>query len=191
MSKRHSEIIFFVGKNNTGKSATARKMVLNIYEKYHDIVAFDPQKRFEDISDYQIKTYEEMYAFEDFKDTLFIFDDYRLLHSSDKLERGGWLEKLMYYRAENRNDFIFICHFPNEILHFLSGYTDYYYVFASNSLAQDIKNKIQNWRIFSQAVECVNSYTEVHGIGEYPIFPHVFVDTNKNKITKINMNNGI
>lgn len=188
---RHSEIIFFVGKNNVGKSAMARKMVLGIYDKYADIVAFDPQKRFEDIADYNVETYEDMYAFQEFKDTLFIFDDYRLLHSSDKLERGGWLEKLMYYRAEYRNDFIFICHFPNEIIHFLSGYVDYYYVFASNSLEEDIKKKIQNWRIFSKAVKEINLYTEVHGIGKYPIFPHIFVDTNKNTITKINMNKNV
>lgn len=190
----------FIGTNNTGKSATAYRIAKAWKQKNPSglIVAFDPQNRFKGLRDYRILStidgVEEMIdkegnitkvgnieSFIDLENTLFIFDDYRLLHPNGVPEK--WLDVLMAFRAERQNDFIFICHSPKRVIEYLTYYINYYYIYYVLGKSSDFSDKIPSYELCLNASKEVQNEVVKNGFGIYPNFKFSIVNVNKNNYT--------
>lgn len=190
-SKRFNFVWGFVGTNRTGKSITALEYAKKWKEsrpEHHKIVAFDPQKRFANIADEFIGPEEKDWALDPtrFKNSLLILDDYKIINESDRPVPG--LANLMYYRADQNTDIIYICHNPSLVINVLTYFTSHYFLFYSEAMDGSFKKKIMNYRLCVQGQRLINDYVNAYGRGKYPVFPHVIVDCEERELFAVNMN---
>jgi len=188
----------FIGTNRTGKSSIARD-IADIWKSSRDerynVITFDPQRRFADISDKGIDIEDEMWAVKLLreKNCLVILDDYRMINPGDKPIKG--LPGLLYKRADNNMDIIYICHSPALVLNLFTYMTTEYYIFHTLSTDGSFKKKIPNYHLCITAVNEVNKYVRRNGRGEHAKssdysgqgFPYIIVNTEDHKLSAVNM----
>ncbi len=183
----------FLGTNRTGKSSLARQtaeMWRKTYPdtKKHKIMSFDPQRRFQTISTDFIFGHDKDWVQKALKlrNALLILDDYRLL--CKKARSSEDFDELMYMRAEYNIDIIYICHNPALVLNVLSYFTNFYYIFYTNTQEGGFKDKIPNYTLCEQASTFINDYVRYFGKGEYdkernyPNFPHIMINCQKQEL---------
>lgn len=179
-----------IGDNRTGKSVTAARIAREWKESRPDgtIVAHDPQRRFVDSADFYIPTHQEDWAEEcsKMKNTLIIIDELRLLHPKPQATRG--LLELMANRGENSIDIIYIVHNPALVLETLTYFTNWYFMFYSNSKVGGFQKKIPNYMLAHSASIYINKYVKAYGKGSYPNFPYIIVNSETEELYAINMN---
>ncbi len=151
------------------------------------IAAFDPQDRFKEEKDINIKTKEDFNDLALMKNSLIAFDDFRKIHPKNQPEK--WLTDLMDNRCENGLDLIFTFHSTKRILEFLTIYADTFVTFFMNYKDKDIINKVPDGEIVLDALNIVKKEYRENGEGKYPIFPHCIVEPNNNLIIKVNFKN--
>jgi len=186
MEYRNNFIKMFLGFNRTGKTSEA----LRVTEVWRDanssrkskVVVFDPQNRFSKIADE--KTTEVLPEWEEYINTLFVFDDYRALHPSNSL--NPIFMKMFVMREESCNDMIFITHAPSLILERLSYFVTEYYIYHTQTTDRGFKQKVMNYSELMEISSIVNRYTQKHGVGEYPVFPHVIFNNLTSDISFVN-----
>jgi hypothetical protein len=192
LQERDSEILFFIGHNRTGKTSIAKQIAIRYKnaDKKRKIITFDPQNRFRDIANGVIYEVKDMEKYLKTTDTMFIFDDYRGLYTSDKAD--ALLLRAIFDRAEYCNDFIFIAHAPNFILERLSFFVTKYYIFYTQSTDKGFKGKINNGEQILSLSKKVNQYVLTKckntpkGKGIYPNFPFIIYDQMNEKAKKVN-----
>lgn len=192
----------FIGTNRTGKSVTA----LEYAEQWrasrppeYQVIAFDPQKRFEHIADRTIAPEDKDWANNalKFRNSLLILDDYRIINESDRPVSG--LANLMYYRADYNLDIIYICHNPGLVINTLTYFTTHYFLFYTEAMDESFKKKIMNYNLCIKAQRMINNYVTQHGRGAHPNspeyngqdFPYIIVDCEKRELFAINMEKNI
>lgn len=192
LTKRSERLNFlwgFIGTNRTGKSTVACRLAETWKESRPNgtIMTFDPQRKFESVTDFPIEPGDDNWAFECMKlrDALIILDDYRLINRPN-VSVPGFLE-LMHYRSEYNIDIIFICHNPKLVINDLTYYATHYTLFYTQAKEGSFESKIPNYQMVLSASQLVNKYVTMHGRGDYPDFPYVVVDTEKEKIEAYNM----
>lgn len=185
---RDNFVLMKIGHNRTGKTADA----LALAESWQDsnpkgsVVAFDPQNRFINIADERIGPHiDELEDYKESINTLFVFDDYRQLHTADKTHYA--LLDLMYLREEYCNDFIFICHAPSFVLEKLSFYITHYDLYYTNSTDKGFKSKVADAPVLTKLKYTINSYVKRYGSGKYPDFPYIQFEARTNTIKLINI----
>lgn len=155
----------------------------------YSIIGFDPRRQIQEILDRQIyitDTDDEIVAkIDDTRNALLILDDHRILHEPDVAK--PWIKYLMQQKDGYNIDIIYSCHNPMFVLSAIGAFTTHYYVFYTNSLDGSWKKKIPNYSLCSAGSNYVNKYVRKHGRGKYPNFPFVYIDTENEKITGINM----
>lgn len=179
----------FIGDNRTGKSVTASEVAKQWRKSRPEgtIVAHDPQNRFRDTADFYIPTYQEDWAEDcaEMKDALVIIDELRLLHPKPQVSQG--LMKLMANRGENSIDIIYIVHNPSMVLEFLTYFTNWYFLFYTNSKVGGFQKKIPNYMLAHSASIYINKYVRAYGKGTYPTFPYIIADIEKEELYAVNM----
>ena len=175
----------FIGGNRTGKSSMA-KIYAEKYKAYNpenEIVAFDPQRKFNDIADDFIfatdKHWEQEIVTK--RNCLIVFDDYKLINMQNQPAKA--LIQLMNFRAEWNVDLIFVTHSPNLVLTYLAYYITHYYIFYTQTQKDSFENKIPNYETCIRASRYINAYVREYGRGAWPNFPHVVVDDENDKMT--------
>ncbi len=186
--RKEVRLIIIMGNNNTGKSVVAKSIIDSwiVKNPYGYVVAFDPQQRFSQ-KNVDIKTDEDLRGLHLYSNALIIFDDFRKIHKKERAQ--DWLIDLMADRYENGLDLIFITHSPKQLIEFLTTYEDLYLIFFTNYKEKDLQARMPEPDIISKAMDIISNEYRNNGEGEYPIFPHVMVNVNKNAITKINFKN--
>ncbi len=181
------EVVFILvlGNNDTGKSTVIKSFADSwlIKNPYGYFAAFDPQKRFPQ-KHIDIKTQEDFADLKGIKNSLVIIDDFK--KAWKKQAPPDWLVDLMADRYEDGNDIVIILHGPKQIIEYLTTYEDLYLLFNTNYKEKDLQQRLPSPYIISKALEIIQDEYRNNGSGNYPIFPHVMVDVNKNLITKIN-----
>lgn len=179
----------FIGTNRTGKSSVAKKLAESwkLSNPGGLIIAHDPQDNFVDLADIFIEPEDEDWAEKccNFRNCLIILDDFRLINDSSRPVKG--LSRLLYYRAKWNIDIITIFHNPSLVINALAHFISHYFIFMTNAQEGSFKNKIPNYSLCIAASEEVNKYVSIYGRGQYPNFPYVIVDCEKQKLMAINM----
>lgn len=183
----------FIGVNRCGKSATAKELAV-AWKKSNpgqEIISHDPQDNFGDITDVFIYQDDDDWALMccEFRNCLIILDDVRLIHESDRLNKG--LARLLYFRAKWNIDIMCIFHNPSLVLNGVAAFITHYFIFLTNAQEGSFKKKIPNYSLCIAASEEVNKYVSTFGRGKYPKFPYVVVDGEKQKLMAINMDRTI
>lgn len=194
---RSNFILFMLGHNRTGKSVVAKDLAISYRKKFgkkKNIIAYDPQSRFKDITDSNIMSEKWEEYFDEsgekllINDTLFILDDYRGLMTRDTLD--PFFLKMLMLRNEYGLDFIFVIHSPKLIIERISYYITHFALFYTSGDANAFKkaDKVQSIETISQCRDFVNKYVKANGRGEYKdrSFPYAFIDTENEKIQLIN-----
>jgi len=189
MSFRETFFFMFLGHNRTGKSVTARQLAER-WRETHDgkIYAHDPQQRFHDIMDVKLVAGEAV--FQEFLDDeprecLLILDDYRMLHPSDRMDKG--LLDIMNVRNEYCIDIIMITHAPSLVLERLTYYITHYFVYFTQGTDKGFKEKIPNYVVLTAIRNVINRYVKNNGKGVYPTFPYMIFNNETEDVTKVNM----
>lgn len=188
---RDNFLYCFIGTNRTGKSSIARQHII-AWKKANPgklVIGFDPQRRFRDLIDIFIKPEDEKWAVKLLKcrNVLVVLDDLRILNEDSRPVEG--LANLMYYRCDYNIDIITVFHNPGLVLNCISAYATHYFIFMTNAKEGAFKDKIPNFHLCILASEEVNKYVSLFGKGQYPIFPHIIVDCEKQRLMAIHMNN--
>lgn len=182
----------FIGTNRTGKSSIARSQSV-VWKKANPdklVVGFDPQKRFSDLIDIKINPENENWLEEilQMRNILLVIDDFKKLHESSHAPKG--LKTLMIDFCDFNIDMIFIFHNPSDVWDCISSHATHYFIFKTNSREGKFKDKIPNYQLCLIASYKVNTYVKEFGRGTFPKcdFPYIFVDTDNQTLTAINMN---
>lgn len=185
---RYNFIFIFIGFNRTGKTSDAIKYAHYWKDANNgSIIAYDPQNKFRGLATDFIIDVEDIDDYINSKRTLFIFDDYRALFTSDKMNKT--LSKMMTLREENCNDFIFITHSPALILERLSYFVTDYFIYFTMSTDKGFNDKLLNSTTLIKCRDIINDYTKKYGRGEYPVFPCIRFNNATHEVTFINMPN--
>lgn len=192
--ERENFLFAFLGDVKTGKSATIRKLIIawkKSKPSYYKVIAFDPQKRFQDLADYFLSSGDLSWALrlQKFQNCLIILDDYRLINKNPIPIRG--LEDLISQRADLNLDIIYATHNPSLVINYLTYFTDRYYIFYTNSKDGQFEKKIPNYSLCVAAARKVNDHVQRFGRGEYPDFPHCIVITEEKKVKAIHMSRNV
>lgn len=187
----------FIGENGTGKSVTA-KLIAELWKKKNPkgkIYVHDLQGDFEDIADGYIHSYNKKWALEMSKKTncLLILDEKRVLHPSAQTQPD--VLQLLARRRKSNINIIFIVHNPKLILESFTYFTNKFFVFATNSREGSWSDKIPNYELAFAGSRLINNYTAKINpkdyAGLYPNFPHIIIDTKRNKLLAQNINHKI
>ena len=177
-----------LGTNGTGKSVTARE-VAKLWKQsrpHDDIMAFDPTDSFRGVANKFIYPHEDWYDKAlGLRNALLILDEVRILHSSNIADRR--LLELLSMRREYSIDIIYIVHNPKLVLEILTYYTTRYFIFYTQSRYGSFKDKMPNYAICHGASTFINKYVTRNGRGDYPNFPYMVVDNEKESINGINI----
>lgn len=119
------------------------------------------------------------------RNALLILDDHRILHEEDKAR--PWIKYLLQQKDGYNIDIIYSCHNPIFVLNAVAAFTTHYYVFYTNMLDGSWKRKIPNYSLCLAGSNYVNKYVRKYGRGTYPNFPFMYIDTENEKLTGINM----
>jgi hypothetical protein len=184
----------FIGTNRTGKSVTMKMLAdewVNSKPDHYKVAAYDPQHRFEDITDFRLYTYEMDNAIDtilSLRNALLIIDDIREFHP--KKIAQDWMLHLLSARSQWNIDIMYAVHNPSLLLNTVSNYTTHYYIFYTETLNGGWDKKVSNYKFCRAASTEVNKYISTKGRGTYPKFPHILVDNeanDENKLIAINM----
>lgn len=181
----------YIGDNRTGKSLTALEHAKSWRASNPNgtIVSFDPQKRFTEVTDYNIFLHERKTWASSAKklgNALLIIDELRILHPNPTVN-DDFLE-LMGNRGEHFIDIMYIVHYPGAILEILTSFTDRYYIFATNSRSDSFEKKIPDYSLAFTSSVFINKYTRAFGQVQYPgPFPHMMVDRKDGSVSAMNI----
>jgi len=179
-----------VGENESGKSVTVMKIIRHwkkVKPKSYKVVAFDPKNDMDSsLIDYRIKPGDKNWAYKvaKMKNILLVIDELRVLNKHHQPMRG-W-EELMAMRYSKNIDIIYIVHNPELILEYLTGFTNYYFIFYTNSKEGGFAKRIPGYMYAYTASKLVNNEVIKNGGGAYPNFPHVVFNVKKKKLTAKN-----
>lgn len=187
--RKEVKCLCIFGNNNTGKSVVTNSIISSWIKKNPKgyVAAFDPQERFKDVRDINIKTKEDLELLPSMKNSLIVFDDFRKIHPTTQQQK--WLSDLMDNRFEHGLDLIFVFHSPKRIIEFITYYADVFVIFFTNYKDKDVKDKIPDDELILESLELIKEEYRENGQGDYPIFPHVIALTNENVILKVNFKN--
>jgi hypothetical protein len=179
----------YIGHNRTGKTSVAVLFAEAWRKRYPEgtIMTFDPQEKFKHISDFRLlpSDPERGSKMLNLRDALLIIDDYKAFHHKNIPE--PWLLDLMHYRNAYNIDIIVITHSPALIINYLTYYITHYFVFYTETQVGSWEKKIPTYNLCQNASLYVNKYVKINGKGEYPVFPHIVVDTLESKLTAQNI----
>lgn len=185
---RYNFLFGMIGTNRTGKSITAQSIGKLWRNSNPDdtIVSFDPQKRFSDISDWNIQPDDDEWCVKlhTLRNALVILDDFRLINEKNTPIKG--LSKLLYFRAEWNIDIIYIVHNPSLIINLLTYYTTNYFLFYTEATDGQFQKKIANYNLCINGQRLINNYVRAYGRGTYPDFPHIIVDCENRELNAVN-----
>lgn len=186
--ERYNFLWGFIGTNRTGKSVIANNYAQDWKATRPEgtVVSFDPQKRFQDVSDWYIEAEDEDWALKllELRDALIIIDDYKIINEKNTPVKG--LGKLMMYRSDYNLDIIYICHNPSLVLNLFTYFTTHYFLFYTEAMDGSFQKKINNYRLCIAGQKLINKYVKAYGRGKYPHFPHVVVDTENTELNAMN-----
>ena len=188
--ERDAFLIGIIGHNGTGKSVTAANIARWWREAnpYGEIWAHDPTKRFQDVLTREIYPHQIHWAKEatdNLRNGLLILDELRILHPKPYASQE--LLELLAMRREFCIDIIYIVHNPALVLEVLTYYTTHYYLFYTQSKVGNFEKRIPNYLLAQAASNFVNKYVRAFGRGNYPNFPFIVVDNEKQSISAFNM----
>ncbi len=177
----------FVGDNGSGKSLTARALALkwkSTRPGYH-IAAYDPTNRFQGVADIFFGPDNVYEVLPKLRNTLVIFDEHRILHPADKVDKkfSSWFAM----RRDWNIDIFYIVHNPSLIINFLTYFTNKYFIYYTQSKEGGFAKKIPNYTMCYKGSILINNYITKYGDKNYPNFPYVIIDKKENNITTINM----
>lgn len=199
-------VICIIGTNRTGKTSELKKIIRS-WRKNNSkgvVWGYDPQSK--------MKEYCHKFIYDSDKDfakklfftnenaieegqkysptwkisdgCLLVLDDHRLIHHNPVAEE--WLRVLMNFREDWNLDIVFVMHTPTQLINYVAGYANYYYLFYTKSSPSAFKDKIPDYDLCIKASSIVELYVKNNGRGEYPKFPYCIVDTQSDKIRIIN-----
>lgn len=188
-AERTVDLFGFVGHNRTGKSVTAAELAKAWKEGHPNgtVMSFDPQKRFTEVTDRIILPKDKDWAEQalEMREGLLILDEFRVLHPANIMSDG--MLSLMSYRSEYAIDIFYIVHNPALILTQLASFTTKYFIFYTLALVGQFEKKIPNYHLCHGASQFINKYVQQYGRGDYPNFPYMLVDIEKETIEAINI----
>ncbi len=183
----------FIGTNRTGKTATAKELAKawKLANPGQLIIAHDPQDNFSDLADIFIEPEDDEWAVKccEMRNCLLILDDFRLINESNRPVQG--LQKLLYGRAKWNIDIITIVHNPALVINAIAHFTSHYFIFMTNAQEGSFKAKLPNYSLCIAASEEVNKYVSIFGRGQWPRFPYVVVDCEKQRLQAYNMSKSL
>lgn len=190
---RSNFAIGVIGAVKYGKSTTV-KQIAHAWVKANpgqDVISFDPQHNFTDITTLSIDPDDEHWPERlcKVKNCLVILDDIRIIHEQDRPMKG--LRTFLINLGKNNVDLIHVCHNPSELLNILAPFTTMYYIFYTNVQEGSFKRKIPNYSLCNAASIRVNNYVSRNGKGVYPNFPCIRVNCEKQRLEAINMDIGL
>jgi archaellum biogenesis ATPase FlaH len=170
MKYRENFLMTFIGHNRTGKTVIAKEIAKE-WKKTHngEIIVFDPQHRFTDILDVEIKEDNENWANELYEskplNSLVIFDDYKMLMDNDRTPKK--FLSLLAARNEWCTDVIMITHHPRLLLERASYYVTHYFVFYTQADDKAFSRNIINVQDIIDVKNAVNAEVLKNGRGTY------------------------
>ena len=175
-------VMAFVGMNKTGKTALAKMYASQFLQKNPtwNTVVFDPQSKLMDVTKHRIYNVVELEEFKEAVNTVFIFDEARLLFNKPHMN-----DLLMYMLSKrdshaNNNIFIFIVHNLDFIQNFLYTYINMFFVFATQGQQHKIYKQAGCLDLLEEAVRDANKA----GRGAYPNFNYCIINTDQESIYK-------
>ncbi len=203
MENRANFKIYIIGQSRTGKSTLAEKIAADVvkHRKLENILTHDPQLRFKDIATKYVSSQQNLDEFiisEDnkppickIKNSLVIIDETPMFFINGKVTQT-WLtfESLA---GEYNNDIIYICHHPKQIPPQVSNNITHLAIFyTGSSETAFITDKLQNAHLALTAMQVIQMYIRNYpagndGFGEYPKFPHVFINLIQSTVSVQNM----
>ena len=179
----------YVGVNKIGKSAKARQAA-EWYRESHPKnlnIAHDPQHQFRSIADYFIHPDDDMWVEKllPLSNCLVILDELRMIHEQPSPMKG--MREFLSMKSDRNVDIIWIVHSPLSVLNIMADYTTRYHIFLTMAQEGSFDRKIPNSHYCITASNYVNNYVARKGRGEYPNFPYMVVDIEKQSINGYNM----
>lgn len=190
INSRENSNDIFIGANKSGKTTIA-EMMAREWRKHrpnnHLIVAFDPTRRIEDITDISIDAEDTEWALRcsKLRNCLLFLDEVRLLNEQNTPVKG--LKSLLQMHTNYNIDIISVFHNPGLVLNAFTYHAQRYFIFHTHTQEGSFQKKIPNYLLCTTAAEQVNEYVRVFGRGEYPKFPYIVVNTTNQKLQAYNM----
>lgn len=185
---RDQFLMGIIGHNGTGKSVTAAK-IAKWWKNNNSgkVYAHDPTRVLHKHVDREIFPHQkwEDIVLKEMRDGLLILDELRVLHPNPRMTPK--LLEIMSMRRMYNIDIVYIVHNPALILEQLTYYTTHYYIYYTQSKIGNFKSKIPNYLLCKKASDYINRYVRKNGRGDYPKFPYVVVDCQKETIKAINI----
>ena len=201
---RSNCVIGFVGAQKTGKSSMQEEMARKWRSKRplsNQIWGFDYQHVFKlrkdgGILDKEIHIGNPEWAVEcnQLRNGLLIADEIKLLSPLSQHNSKGMPE--LFSQCFYRNvDLFWSCHNPSSTPDIVTHFTTHYFIFLTFAKEGSFRKKIPNYALCTEASEEVNTYVSVFGKGKHRNdpeykgegFPHIIVDTEKQKLIRQNM----
>lgn len=177
----------FIGLNGRGKTTMLKEFIRH-YKKAkprNKVIVFDQNESIEKSLYNQalnLDNYERLLTTQ--RNTLFVIDDYKMIFTQDRPEK--FWHTFFGTRRTRNNDIIFTCHAPSQVMNFLAGYIEEYFLWYTIS-ATSIDKKIACASLIMEAKEHVDKeakkYTKEQYINLYPNFPYAIIETLDEKIT--------
>lgn len=180
----------FIGANKSGKTTVA-EMIAREWRASkpdnHMVVAFDPTRRIQDITDISIEPEDDDWAMRccKLRNCLIFLDEFRLLNEQNTPVKG--LKGLLQMHTNYNIDIISVFHNPGLVLNAFTYHAQRYFIFHTHTQEGSFQKKIPNYLLCTTAAEQVNEYVRVFGRGDYPKFPFVVVNTTTQKLQAFNM----
>lgn len=191
---RDNFLIGMIGVNGAGKTTTAQKIAMAYKQSRSSknmIISHDPQNKFGRVTDYYIQSDDNEWAEKlvNIKNCLLILDDYKLINENPRAIKG--FQKILINRRANNVDIMYMCHNPSLVLNLLAYFTTHYYLYFTKAQEGSFDGKIPDYSLCITACNIVNRHVGNFGPGKYPNFPYVIVDTDKKKLTAVNIKQSI
>ncbi len=181
------------GDNGTGKTVTLKEIIRK-WKKTRPggiVAAFDPTQTLTGLYDIELDIDDWYKQIHGLKNALVIFDEFRVLHPNDRVDKR--FHRWFAMRRKLSIDIIFTVHNPALVIEYLTGYTDKYFLYYTESKEGTFKRKMRNYAVCHYASRLINKYVAkyypTNDVYEklYPNFPYVIVTNKTGAIHTINM----
>lgn len=204
MELRNSKKVAITGRSGAGKSVTAEKLVEQMMKarQKKSVVAHDPQGRFGKYATHYVNSAEDLDFHLDIDNNtgrtvmktvnaIFVFDESQMLWGRGQITQN--IIDILALSREYGNDIIFVTHHPRLIPPKISMYLTDIFVFTTGSGSKTFNdNRLEGAETLMHCMEAVKDYVKEYpkgagGLGEYPVFPFVHFDVDKQVAAFINM----